>query len=75
MQAANGYGLRHSRVTATGLGTCNLSRDGGRYVAVVQATTPMPDPTLSARHPSLDEVGTGTDPQEGQLIMGIGQPQ
>ncbi|MCP4655688.1 MAG: hypothetical protein GY856_09745, partial [bacterium] len=62
VQAANGYGLQHSRVVATSLGTADLSRDGGRYTAVVSTASP----SLDAWHPTLDERATGTIPSLSQ---------
>ncbi|MCP4659083.1 MAG: Ig-like domain-containing protein, partial [bacterium] len=58
VRAANTSGLANARVTATNLGTADLSRDGGRYTAVVTTATP----TLVAWHPTLQEQGTATIP-------------
>ena len=58
VRAANGVGLAGSRVTAAGLGTGDLSREGGIYATAV----PAAGGTLSARHPSLDETGTAAAP-------------
>ncbi|MEO6323694.1 MAG: Ig-like domain-containing protein, partial [Thermoanaerobaculia bacterium] len=55
--AENGFGLANSRVTATGLGTADLSVPGGMYAEAVPAGGSA---TLTALHPTRDEKGTAT---------------
>jgi len=55
VRTAGGAGLELSRVVAEGLGTADLSRDGGRYCAVVPAGA---NRTLTASHPTLGQGGT-----------------
>jgi RHS repeat-associated protein len=59
VRSPSGLGLVDSRVTATGLGAADLSRAGGRYVAVVPT---VPGAMLTALHPSLDERATAAVP-------------
>ncbi len=57
VRGAGGATLAGSRVTAAGLGTADLSRDGGRYSVPVPTGNARP---LEAKHPTLDETGTAT---------------
>ncbi len=63
---ANGLKLDRSRTTVPGLGTADLSREGGRY------TMPVPSgdaQTLRATHPETDEIGSaGTTVAAGQSV-------
>ena len=61
VRAPSGAGLMSARVTAAGLGTADLSRDGGRYAV----PAPAGSPTLTAHHPTLDEQVSGTIPSLG----------
>lgn len=54
VRAANAAPQPNARVTASGLGTADLSSLGGRYSIVVPAGAAR---SLTALHPSLDEVG------------------
>lgn len=67
VRSGNGVPVPASRVTADGLGTGDLSRLTGRYAVPVSAGTGR---RLVARHPTLDEQGTGTIPNlaPGQVV-------
>ena len=63
--APNGAGIAGSRVTATGLGTADLSVPGGVYAVPAPAGAPV----LNALHPVLGVAGSGQVPSlaKGQV--------
>lgn len=67
VRTGNGTPVHFSRVTADGLGTGDLSRLTGRYAVPVPAGA---NRRLVARHPALDEQGTGVIPSlaPGQVV-------
>ncbi|HSF39574.1 MAG TPA: Ig-like domain-containing protein [Thermoanaerobaculia bacterium] len=67
VRSGNGTPVALSRVTADGLGTGDLSRLTGRYAVPVSAGS---NRQVTARHPTLDERGTGTIPSlaPGQVV-------
>ncbi|HYU34352.1 MAG TPA: Ig-like domain-containing protein [Thermoanaerobaculia bacterium] len=67
VRSGSGVPIAFSRVTSDGLGTGDLSRLTGRYAVPVSAGS---DRHVTARHPSLDERGTGTIPNlaPGQVV-------